>query len=232
MKCRIKRLAVLPPAAVLLIAALLWSGSPTPAAVVLPSGPPVLVIDAGHGGEDGGAVSRSGQVESQINLAVALRLDALMGFAGVPSVLLRQEDISLHDSGAETLREKKRSDLENRVERINETDNAVLISIHQNTFSDSSYHGAQVFYADEESSLPLAQAAQDALRRFLDPDNQRQPAKISDDIYLMAHVERPAILAECGFLSNPEEDALLGTEAWQLRIALALAGAYWDTYYG
>ena len=191
-----------------------------------PTASPV-VIDAGHGGEDGGAVSPSGAVESQLNLAVAQRLDLLLGLYGVDVVMLRTEDVSLHDPEAETLREKKRSDLQNRVAKIQAVPNATLISIHQNTYSGSArYHGAQVFYADEESSLGLAKHAQERLRLALDPDNGRQAAKLPGEVYLMDHIDCRAILVECGFLSNPEEDALLQTGSYQTKLAAALASAY------
>ena len=231
MRRTIRRFWVLPLALAVVYGALLWPKTAAPVSVTLPEGPPVLIIDAGHGGEDGGAVSVSGQVESSINLSVALRLDALMGFVGVTSVLLRDSDTSLHDADASTVAEKKKSDLQNRVAQVNATENAVLISIHQNTYTDSGNHGAQVFYADESGSFVLAQTAQEALRLALDPGNARKPAKIPDSVYLMKHVTRPAILAECGFLSNPAEDKLLGTDAYQIKISLALAAAYWDVYY-
>lgn len=184
-----------------------------------------VVIDAGHGGEDGGAVSVTGVAESGINLAIAKKLDFLFGLYGVRTELLRTEDISLHDSSADTLREKKTSDLRNRVARIESVENATLISIHQNTYQSAQYRGAQVFYADSDTSLPLAQAAQDALR-LVDPDNTRKPAKISESVYLMNHITCRAILVECGFLSNPEEDLLLQSPVYQLKLAGALCGAY------
>ena len=186
-----------------------------------------VVIDAGHGGEDGGAVSISGVPESGINLAIALKLDQLLGLYGVDTVLLRTEDVSLHDSDAETLRQKKVSDLHNRVERIEAVENATLISIHQNTYSGSSkYHGAQVFYSNGELSLPLAQLTQQTLRQVLDPENGRVPTAIPDSVYLMKHITCRAILVECGFLSNPEEDLRLQDSGYQTKIASALAGAY------
>ena len=184
-----------------------------------------VIIDAGHGGEDGGAVSVTGVPESGINLSIAKKLDLLFGLYGVQTDLTRTEDISLHDSSAETLREKKSSDLHNRVARIEAVENATLISIHQNIYQSAQYHGAQVFYANSETSLPLAQAVQDALR-LVDPDNTRKPAKISENVYLMNHVTCRAILVECGFLSNPEEELLLQSPEYQLKLAWALCGAY------
>lgn len=185
-----------------------------------------VVIDAGHGGEDGGAVSVSGAVESQINLAIALRLDALLGLYGVDTVLLRSSDISLHDSDADTLREKKVSDLHNRVATIEALENPTVISIHQNTYPSERYHGAQVFYANGELSLPLAQLTQTTLREALDPENQRKPAAVAENVYLMNHISCRAILVECGFLSNPQEDLLLQSPEYQTKLAAALAGAY------
>ena len=194
-------------------------------------GPPRLqgttvVIDAGHGGEDGGAVSSAGTVESGLNLAIALRLDAVLALYGVDTVLLRTEDVSLHDPDAQTLREKKASDLRNRAEMVEAIPNALLVSIHQNTYAGSSrYRGAQVFYADAESSGALAEHAQSILRQALDPENTRQAAKLPGAVYLMDHITCPAILVECGFLSNPEEDALLRTVGYQTKLASALASA-------
>ena len=186
-----------------------------------------VVIDAGHGGGDGGAVSPAGHVESQVNLAVAQRLDAILGLYGADVVMLRTEDVSLHDPEAQTLKEKKNSDLHNRVARIEAVPGATLISIHQNTYSGSArYHGAQVFYADEASSLGLAQHTQELLRQALDPENSRQAARLPNTVYLMNHISCRAILVECGFLSNPEEDALLQTGSYQTKIAAALASAY------
>lgn len=185
-----------------------------------------VIIDAGHGGEDGGAVSISGVPESGINLAIAQKLDALLGLYGVQTKLLRESDISLHDGDAKTLRQKKVSDLHNRVDIIEKTENATLISIHQNIFQSPKYRGAQVFYANDAQSLPFATLTQRLLKEVLDPSNLRQPAKIPDSVYLMKHITCPAILVECGFLSNREEDQKLQTSAYQTRISLALAGSF------
>ena len=185
-----------------------------------------VVIDAGHGGEDGGAVSVSGAIESQINLAIALRLDAILGLYGVNTLLLRDSDISLHDPDAQTLRQKKVSDLHNRAATIQALENPVVISIHQNTYTSSQYHGAQVFYANGELSLPLAQITQTVLKQAIDPSNERQPTAIPESVYLMNHISCRAILVECGFLSNPQEDALLQSSGYQTKLAAALAGAY------
>lgn len=190
------------------------------------SGGQTLVLDAGHGGEDGGAVSLSGVPESQINLSIVLRLDQLLGLYGQAPVLLRSEDRSLHDEGAETLREKKATDLHNRAAIVSETENAVLLSVHQNTFPDAQYHGAQVFFADTDLSQPFAELTQELLRISLDPQNARQSKPIPDSVYLMNHVSCPAILVECGFLSNAGEEQRLLTGDYQTELAAVLAASW------
>ena len=126
-----------------------------------------LILDAGHGGEDGGAVSVTGTRESDLNLAVVRRVDLLAGFCGIPTILTREDDRSLHDEGAETLREKKRSDLENRVALVEGTEGAVLLSVHQNSYPDGRYSGAQVFYSNEALSGAWAEVTQETLRTAL-----------------------------------------------------------------
>lgn len=185
-----------------------------------------LVIDAGHGGEDGGAVSASGASESIINLAVARRLELLMGLFGVDTVMLRTEDISLNSDGLATVRERKVSDLHNRTAAVNAVENAILISIHQNSFTDPQYDGAQVFYAPTQGSQFLAEYTQEVLRVSLNPENHRQAKPIPSSVYLMNHIGCPAILVECGFLTNPAEDLLLQSPDYQLKLALTMAGAY------
>lgn len=185
-----------------------------------------LVIDPGHGGEDGGAVSLSGALESNINLSVAVRLDQILGLYGSPVLLLRSDDRSLHSSDAESLREKKVSDLHNRAEAVNGLEDAVLLSIHQNSFTQPQYYGAQTFFSPTHGSSELACLVQDSLRDVLDHENHRVASPIPDSVYLLNHVQCPAVLVECGFLSNPAEDQLLQTPEYQVMIALALAGAY------
>ena len=178
-----------------------------------------LILDAGHGGEDGGAVSVTGTRESDLNLAVVRRVDLLAGFCGIPTILTREDDRSLHDEGAETLREKKRSDLENRVALVEGTEGAVLLSVHQNSYPDGRYSGAQVFYSNEALSGAWAEVTQETLRTALDQENHRL-AKV------MNHISCPALLVECGFLSNPEEARRLETGEYQTKIALSLVAAY------
>ena len=185
-----------------------------------------VILDAGHGGEDGGAVSLTGVPESQINLEIVLKLRDILALCGTDPQLLREEDLSLHDESASTLREKKRSDLQNRVAAVEAAEGAALISIHQNTYTSARYHGAQVFFAPTQGSQALAEAFQTALRERLQPDNERAAKEIPDSVYLMNHITCPAILVECGFLTNPQEEALLRDEGYQRKLAAVLAGAW------
>lgn len=185
-----------------------------------------LVLDAGHGGEDGGAVSLTGVPESQINLAIVLKLRDVLGLYGVDPILLRETDVSLHDGDANTLREKKRSDLKNRVAAIGEAEGGTLLSIHQNTYPGSRYHGAHVFYAPTEGSRELAEHFQNSIKAALQPDNERAVKRIPDTVYIMNHVTCPAVLIECGFLTNPGEEAMLRDEDYQRKLAAVVAAAW------
>lgn len=186
----------------------------------------VLIIDPGHGGEDGGAVSVFGQKESDLNLAIALQLDQLMGFYGVQTLLTRTEDVSIHDPTAVTIREKKVSDIHNRTALVNQAEQATLVSIHQNAYPDPKYHGTQVFYGKQTLSRPLAQGIQELVRQTLDPSNERSPQQVPDGVYLMNHISCRAVLVECGFLSNPEEDVRLRDESYQRKLAMVLGAGY------
>lgn len=186
-----------------------------------------VIIDPGHGGEDGGAVSATGEKESVINLSISHKLDDLLHFYGVNSIMTREEDISLHDSGARSIREKKNSDIHNRVAMVNAMDRALLISIHQNSFPEGKYHGMQLFFANE-SSKELAKRIQENVRVFLDASNKRQALKIQPSVYLLNHVTCPAVLAECGFMSNPEEALLLQEDSYQKKIAITIAAAFFQ----
>ncbi|GHV06917.1 N-acetylmuramoyl-L-alanine amidase CwlD [Clostridia bacterium] len=184
----------------------------------------VVVIDAGHGGLDGGAVSISGMLESGINLEIAKKTDALMRFLGYNTVMLRDTDSSLHDPSAATIAAKKRSDLNNRVKLVGAIPNAVLISIHQNFFQQSQYHGAQIFWNNVGAAQGFAEVAQEKFLT-LDPDNRRA-AKPVGNVFLMTHVKCPAILAECGFLSNAGDEKNLTDASYQIKVAAVLTASF------
>ena len=182
-----------------------------------------VVIDAGHGGEDGGAVSYTGVYESQINLQIALRLEDLMHLLGIDTVMIRSTDCSVYTKG-DTLASKKVSDLKERVRITNATENAVLVSIHQNQFAESRYSGAQVFFASTQGSEDLAQIIQRSFIQTLNPGSKRQIKK-ANGIYLMQHIQCTGVLVECGFISNPEEEAKLRSTEYQQKISCILASA-------
>lgn len=180
-----------------------------------------IIIDAGHGGEDGGATSCTGVLESKINLEIALRLEDALHLLGINTQMIRRTDVSVYTNG-NTIAAKKVSDLKERVRMVNEAEGAVLLSIHQNYFSDSRYSGAQVFYAPTDGSEELAKAMQTALVATLNPGSNRDIKK-ADSIYLMQNIQNTGILIECGFLSNPEEEAALRRESYQKAIAGVIA---------
>lgn len=180
-----------------------------------------IVIDPGHGGEDGGAISCTGQPESGLNLEISLRLRDLFHLLGWKTAMTRTTDTAVYTSGT-TLAQKKVSDLKQRVHLVNETENALLVSIHQNQFTDSRYSGAQVFYAPTPGSEDLAKQMQSAFVASVNPGSRRE-AKKSSGIYLMEHIDCTGILVECGFLSNPAEEAALRKDTYQKSLCCVIA---------
>ena len=180
-----------------------------------------VIIDAGHGFPDGGTTSVSGVLECNLNLQIAKKVESIMNLLGVQTVMTRTTEESVYTIG-NTIAQKKVSDIRNRVSLVNTTPNSILISIHQNYFTDSQYRGAQLFYADTEESETLASDMQNAFVKALQPSNNRQP-KESKGVYLMEHINCTGVLVECGFLSNPEEDALLKNTNYQNQVAGILA---------
>ena len=204
---------------------LLWQGSVTYRPVMAhpaAESPIMVVIDPGHGGPDGGAVSPDGVQESHINLDIAFRIRDLLAFCGQDSLMTRTEDISVHTPGADRW---KASDLQNRVQLVNETEHAVLLSIHQNSLPSSPVtHGAQVFH--NPSGEPLAAAVQTALNEYINAENEKQIKSAPAGIYLMKHIKAPGILVECGFLSNAEETLRLQKTSYQIKLATAVTAGF------
>ena len=189
-------------------------------------GQKVLIIDAGHGGLDGGASSADGTLESTVNLAVAQRLDFLARFFGAETVMTRTSDELDYPDSAVTIREKKNWDQKTRVELIASVQNAVLISIHQNIYPDPRPHGSQVMYGTASGSRELGELAHGLLIETLNPENRRVAEPVSDKIYLMRKAQCPAILVECGFMSNPQESGLLADSGYQTKLAMVLLASY------
>ncbi len=182
-----------------------------------------VVIDAGHGGEDGGAVSASGVVEKDVNLAIARKLQTMLETNGIKVVMTRETDILLYDRTVDYRGRKKALDLAARRQIAQETENSIFVSIHLNSYPQTQYHGLQVWYSpNNESSRALAQSIQDTVRVSLQPENDRQVKQATSSIYLLHHLHSPAVLVECGFLSNPEEAEKLAAEDYQNELAFLL----------
>ena len=210
------------------LTAVLWRGRLVPAFAARETGVPLtVVLDAGHGGEDGGAVSPDGVAESQINLAVARKVENLLRFAGQRTAMIRSEDVSVGDPSLGTMRQRKTSDLKNRTAMVEAVENSVLLSIHQNSLPSSPVtHGAQVFWNRQEGADALAEAIQAALNEGINAGNEKLPRQIPDSIYLMKNITAPGVLVECGFLSNAGETGLLQSDAYQLRLAAAISAGF------
>lgn len=180
-----------------------------------------IVIDAGHGGIDGGTTSVTGILEKELNLQIACRLEKLLLLLGQDPVMTRRTGDSVATEG-NTIREQKRSDLRNRLEIINQSSDTILISIHQNHYPDERYSGPQVFSCADERSRAFAQTLQQMFNQAL---HSKREWKQADGIYLMKNLKCPGVLVECGFLSSYEEEAKLRTPEHQKKICSILASA-------
>ncbi len=182
---------------------------------------PVLVIDPGHGGIDGGAVADDGTKESDLNLSISLKLRALAELLGIPVSMTRTDDAIRGDYASY----REHEDLVRRTELVNETPGAILISIHQNDFPTGQPSGAQVLYAKTPGSEELGKRCHQNLISLLDPLNRRVAEPAPRSLYITSHVSCPAILVECGFMSNNFEVQKLCTTDYQRSIALILAAS-------
>lgn len=178
-----------------------------------------VVIDSGHGGMDPGKIAADGTPEKDLNLSIALKLQKYLEAADIRVVMTRTEDMGLYDENAPN---KKVQDMKNRIALMEECNADLTVSIHQNSYSDSAIHGAQVFYyTTSADSKALAETLQELLIRDLDPANHRQ-AKANDTYYLLKKTSCPTVIVECGFLSNPEEAAKLKSDSYQEELAWVL----------
>ncbi len=182
-----------------------------------------VVLDAGHGGEDGGAVGVNGAMEKDINLSIALELEKYLKQNHFNVIMVRDGDYSVGDQSLPTIAERKRSDTKNRLKLVEEAGECVLISIHQNHFSESKYSGAQMFYSgNREESAVLAECIRENVVSALQPENRRENKQADANIYLLNNCRVPAVLVECGFLSNPEEARKLTEEQYQKDMAASI----------
>ena len=183
----------------------------------------VVIIDAGHGGEDGGAVGVTGLVEKDLNLDLAKRLAALLEERGYRVIMTRTEDVLLYDRNTDYHGRKKALDLAARQAVGDANPDAVFVSLHANTFSEAIYHGLQVWYSpNNPEAAVLAECIRACVTAQLQPENHRQSKPAGSNIYLLYHLGTPAVLVECGFLSNPTECRMLEDDAYRDALALAL----------
>lgn len=183
-----------------------------------------VIIDPGHGGEDGGAVAPDDSVEKDYNLAIALKLESLLKAYGFNVIMTRTTDAMTCDDGLKTQREKKVSDIRNRLNLMSQYDNCIFVSIHQNKFYDSTQNGTQVFYSKNNvNSKKLAENIQNSIQIYLQNNNKRKIKQSGTEIYLLYHATVPAVLVECSFLSNNNDLYMIKDEQYQNKLALLIA---------
>ena len=208
-----------------------FSEPETVATVALPVSNKVIVIDAGHGDPDGGAVSSNGVSESEINLKIALKLQNLLEQSGATVILTRSDENGIYDVDKTTLKQKKVSDIKNRIKIRNSSSADIFVSIHLNKIPQTQYSGWQTFYKkDNEEGEKLATTIQDNLTKAVQKDNNRVPMKI-DNVYIVKNVENPLTIVECGFLSNAEEEKELQEDNYQNRLAWGIYNGIIDYFY-
>ena len=199
--------------------------------VSLPVSGKTIVIDAGHGKPDEGAQSSSGTTEAETNLKIALKLQNLLEQSGTTVILTRSDENAIYDLDAKTLKQKKISDIHNRVKIGNESSADLFVSIHLNKIPQQQYDGWQTFYkAGSNEGKKLAESIQNNLNEAIQKENNRI-AKTIDNIYIIKHVEIPITIVECGFLSNPEEEKKLLEDEYQNRLAWGIYNGIIDYFY-
>ncbi len=180
----------------------------------------IVILDAGHGGEDGGCVAFDDTLEKDLNLLMSSNIALYFEIFGIDYITIRDSDISVGDTTLPTIRQRKVSDIKNRFNTVNSYENSVLLSIHQNMYSVEKYSGTQVFYSENiPESEALASSIQLSVVNNLQPENTRKIKSATDSIYLLYNAERPSVMVECGFLSNIEELNLLKTEEYRSQLA-------------
>jgi len=190
-----------------------------------------IVLDAGHGLPDEGAESVNGVTEASINLAITKKVQTLLEQSGCNVILTRSDENGIYDLSSSTIREKKVSDIKNRVKIGNESSADVFVSIHLNKIPQSQYYGWQAFFkANSTESEELAKSLQEELNSSIQRENKREALKISGK-YIIEHVEIPIAIIECGFLSNPEEEKLLQQDEYQDKIAWGIYNGIMDYFY-
>ena len=199
--------------------------------VSLPVSGKVVVVDAGHGVPDEGAEAGDGTTEAQTNLKIALKLQSLLEQSGCTVILTRSDENGIYDLDSKTLKQKKISDIRNRVKIGNESSADIFVSIHLNKIPQQQYDGWQTFYNKKsEQGQKLAKQIQANLNEAIQKENKRVPAKI-ENIYIINNVEIPTTIVECGFLSNPKEKEFLLTDSYQNRLAWGIYNGIIEFFY-
>ena len=207
------------------------SSKQTVQTVSLPVSNKVIVLDAGHGKPDEGAQSSNGTTEAETNLKITLKVQSLLEQSGATVVLTRSDENAIYDLDKTTLRQKKISDIHNRVKIGNESSADIFVSIHLNKISQQQYYGWQCFYKqNDEKSTALAKSLQKNLNDSIQKENKRVSMKL-DNVYIIKHVEIPISIVECGFLSNPEEETQLLSDDYQNRLAWGIYNGIMDYFY-
>ena len=186
----------------------------------------VLIIDAGHGGDDGGAVGIDGTTESEINILIAQKVNLLAKLCGISTVMTRDSEEIDYPPEANSISKRKLADQNARLRLIRDYPHGILYSIHQNAYPNESVSGIQVFYGHNVSSQKLAVLLQNRFNEAITTHTRRVAAEISEQIYLMKHCDCTAVLIECGFLSNKNECKTLQDQAYQKRLSIVMLGAY------
>lgn len=192
---------------------------------------PVIIIDAGHGGEDGGAVVQENVVEKDINLSISLKINDILSLLGFNTYMVRETDKLIYDIDSSTLRQKKNSDLRNRLSLMNKFENCLYISIHQNKFEDSRIWGAQTFYSPNDEQSPiLAEFIQSSIISLTQPNNKRVIKKTGTNVFVIYNATKPAIMVECGFMSNNDELLKLKDNKYQNQMSFSIVNGILNYY--
>ena len=182
-----------------------------------------IIIDAGHGGQDGGAVGKSEWLEKDINLSIAMKLKEFLEVSGFEVIMTRETDDFIDDDPSATVAERKKTDMHARLKIINEHPNSLFVSIHQNHFDNSTLFGAQVFYSvNHQNSVLLADSIQNSVISLIQNNNERQSKAAENTIFLLKNAQIPAVIVECGFLSNASEAKLLCDDTYQNKMAFSI----------
>lgn len=184
---------------------------------------PLVIIDAGHGGEDGGAIGKNGIYEKDLNLLIATDLKDMLSAEGIDTIMTRETDIMLYDKNSDYKGRKKMLDLNARLKIAESYENCIFVSIHMNSFPEEKYSGLQVYYSpNHQSSVLLAESIQKNVSKYLQSENSRSVKKAGSNIYLLDRIQSPAVLIECGFISNYEECELLSSKEYRQKLTLLI----------